>query len=373
MASPRLFLLYMTLLELRNQINVLPKSIDSTCYSSAKTYLDLLKDKFIEIISTFSMDVEGKKEFHHFEKFPDRSDVKIKEFVSDLAKIIKTFNETSLQCLKPDSKYSDFDSFVKLFFLDNGKCIYEKAMISTIKRGTDFYRIRATDKYNQYNLFDHKNMYMIAPSLSAKVGTARFNLSGYACLYLAESLYLAWEEGRRPDFHTVNFVRFRNKKDLKVLNLTIPDTSKLNSIGAFFMSYISLVCSAKAKDDDKDHWQYRLSNLFIRMVYQLEKKPIDGIKYISSKRFENDSFRLEYTKECAAYVFPPKTVDDTYCKKLASFFEMTDAHSYFYFKMYGKNFISTSKAATRDYDNTVFAYLEDQLRMEKTIPCIDII
>lgn len=363
----------MTLQDLRNQINELPKRINSSDYSFAGKYLEELKEKFIESVKTFSLDIEGKKEFQHFEKFPDRSEDKIKEFVSNLDETICRFNEKCLQCLKPDSKARDFDDFVELFFKDNKKCLYEKSMITTITSGTDFYRVRATDKKNQYKLFRHKEMYMLAPSLSAKVSTARFNLSGFACLYLAESLYLAWEECRQPDFHTTNFVRFRNKKDLKVLNLTIPEVSRLKSIGAFFMSYLSLVCSAKANDDDKDHWQYRISNLFIKMIYQLEEKYVDGIKYMSSKRFENENFRLEYTKDCAAYVFIPKSVDEEYCKKLASFFDMTDSHSYFYFKMYGKNYVSTSEAATRDYDNTIFAYLEKQLKMEKTTPCIKII
>lgn len=360
----------MTLKDLRNQLNELPNCIEDD--SSARVYLDTLKDKFIEKVMVFSTTTtEGKKEYNHFEGIEDKTDAGIEGFLKKLTEKIEMFNKRCLCCLQPISKPKDFEEFVNIFF-KNRECKDGKIMTETIRNGTDFYRIRSTDNRNLYELFDYKDMYMMSSSLSAKVSTARFNLSGYACLYLAESLYLAWEECRRPDFHTANFVRFSNTQKLKVFNLTMPESSKLNSLAALFRAYLSLVCSAKAKDEDKDHWQYRVSNLFIKMIY-MNNRNLDGIKYMSSKRFEDKNFRMEYVKECAAYVFPPKNLDDKYCKKLAALFEMTASHSYFYFKIYGINFISPSKAATRVYDNTVFAFLEEQLKKEKTTPCKDII
>ncbi|MDE5849128.1 MAG: RES domain-containing protein [Muribaculaceae bacterium] len=361
----------MKLRELRNQLNELPKGIEDGL--SAKFYLEALKNSFIGKVKTFINDPEGKKEFNHFEGIKDKTDTGISKFLGDLTDIIDDFNKKCLKCLQPDSVSNDFDVFKALFF--NGTDIRKdrKIFLENIKKDTDFYRIRGTGDKNKYELFDHKGMYMMGPEHSARVGTARFNLSGYACLYLAESLYLAWEECRRPDFHTANFVRFCNCKELTVFNLVIPDESKLRSSAAFFRTYLSLACSVKAKDEEKDHWQYRISNLFIRMIYQVEGKKIDGIKYISSKRFENENFRIEYAKDCAAYVFPPKDIDGKHCKKLASMFEMTEAYSYFYFKIYGRNFISPKKAATREYDKTIFYFLETQLKEEKTIPCKEII
>lgn len=361
----------MKLKDLREQLSKLPKNIEDNL--SANRYLDTLRQDFVETVRVFSMDPTGKIEFNNFVDLQDKTDAGIEEFVNDVDKMLSNFNDLCLKCLKPDAKPEDFKDFINLFFDNDTLCRDEKVMTETIDYGTDFYRIRSTGKQNQYELFSRKEMYMMGTKLSSKVGTARFNLSGYACLYLAESLYLAWEECRRPDFHTANFVRFINRKNLKVFTLTLPDAKKLNSLPAFFRTYLSLACSVKAKDDDKDHWQYRISNLFIKMIYQLEGHPIDGIKYMSSKRFENENFRMEYVKDCAAFVFPPKNLDDEYCKKLASLFEMTDSHSYFYFKIYGINYISSSKAATRVYDNTVFAFLENQLKKEKTIPCKDII
>lgn len=361
----------MTLKDLRDKLNNLPNSINNKL--KAEEYLEELKSNFIKDVVDFSLDPKGKKEFEHFENLKDKSDAGIKQFIDKLKKKLDEFNNIALKCLKPDSDPKDFQNLRDLFFDASCRCVYGKTFVESIERGSDFYRIRGTDDKNRYKLFSHLEMYMMSSEFSSKIATARFNLSGYPCLYLAESIYLAWEECRRPDFHTANFARFSNCRELKVFNLVIPEFAKLRSLAAFFRAYLSLVCSVKAIDDDKDHWQYRISNLFIKMIYQLDGREIDGIKYMSSKRFENENFKMDYTKECAAYVFPPKNIDDKHCIKLASMFEKTDAYSYFYFKIYGRNFIPTKKAATKEYDKTIFSFLESQLKEEKTTPCKDII
>ena len=363
------FLFYMTQQELRNNLNELPNFIQNQ--SKVRDYLDSLKQKFINTIKEFCEGIDGIKAFQHFIGVDDKSDKGIHEFVDNLNTRIGNFNDICITCIKPDYKSRDFDKFEGLFFDDSGNCKDRMVMTNVIERGRDFYRVRGTKDNDPYELYDHKGMYMMPHDHSSMVSTARFNLSGYPCLYLAESLYLAWEECRRPDFHTANFSRFRNVKKLTVLDLTIPDWHKLNSEAALFRSYLSLVCSVKATDTDKDHWQYRISSLFTRLIYQHNN--IDGIKYSSSKRFEKNKYRLDYGLESAVYVFLPRSVDDKHCKILASSFEMTKAYSYFYFNIYGINFISTEKAATRVYDNTVFAFFERQLQAEDTIRCTDII
>lgn len=359
----------MTLQELRNDLNELPDLIQNQ--SKDRDYLDSLKQEFINKIKKFVGSPDGIKAFQHFAGIKDKSAKDKYEFLVKLNKRIEDFNNLCNTCIKPNYKSDDFEKLERLFFDKSGKCKDRKVMTNVIERGRDFYRVRGTKESDPYEVFDHKGMYMIPHNHSSMVGTARFNLSGYPCLYLAESLYLAWEECRRPDFHTANFSRFRNVKKLTVLDLTIPDWQKLNSEAALFRTYLSLVCSVKANDTDRDHWQYRISNLFTRLIYH--HNDIDGIKYSSSKRFEKKKYRLDYGLESAAYVFLPKSVDDRHCKRLASCFEMTKAYSYFYFNIYGINFISTEKAATRVYDNTIFAFFERQLQAEETISCTDVI
>lgn len=369
--APVFSLIFMSLKDLITEINKLPENLEADL--SVGEYLKTLSQSYIEKLNDFYTSKDGMEAFNNFKGVSYKSSHGISAMLKSISERIERFNEVCLKCLKPDSKTVDHDTFVDMFFDKTGKCRDSSVMIQCVDKGMDFYRIRKTSDKNQYELFDYKGMYVIRPDKSSMVGMARFNLSGYACLYLAESLYLAWEECRRPDFHTANFVRFSNRKPLSVFNLTIPDSKNLNSEAALFRAYLSLVCSVKAKDDDKDHWQYRISNLFIRMIYQLDSKDVDGIKYMSSKRFENKNFRIEYVKECAAYVFPPKDVTDQHCKKLASLFEMTEAFSYFYFNIFGAKFISSKDPATREYDNTIFSFLEKQLKKQPAIPCHQVI
>lgn len=354
--------------DLRQKIDFLPKdpSIEEKIKKSANSYLDALREGFIGLLDNLD-----EHEFHHFAKYSEISSCDRKNKLKNrIEKRISSFNEICLESLKPSCTESTANKFKELFFDKSNKCRHKEEMTETLKTHTDFYRIRGVKE--GYKLYKQSELYTISPSNSSIVSTARFNLSGYPCLYLCESLYLAWEECRRPEFHNANFARFHNSRPLTVFCLTIPEN--LNSENLIFRAYLSLVCSVKSNDEDKDHWQYRISNLFIKMLSQTGCNEIDGIKYLSSKRFEKEDFQIEYSRENAAYVFPPKDIHETdHCKRLAQMFEMTKPYSYFYFKLHSLHFKSTSKALTRLYDDTVFAFLEEQLKREPTTPCIEII
>lgn len=353
--------------ELRHKIDLLPN--DSSIVKeikSAKGYLGALREGFVRLL--YDLD---EQDFHHFSKYSEVSTCDRKnKLIHKIDKRIKYFNEACLESLKPSCSDKTANDFKKIFFDSSNKCRNQEEMTETIKSHTDFYRIRGVKE--GYKLYNQNELYTISPSNSAIVSTARFNLSGYPCLYLSESLYLAWEECRRPDFHNANFARFRNSRPLRVFCLTIPEN--LNSENLIFRAYLSLVCSVKSNDDDKDHWQYRISNLFIKMLSQTGCNELDGIKYLSSKRFEKEDFRIEYSRENAAFVFPPKDIHETdHCKRLAKMFEMTKPYSYFYFKLHSLHFKSTTKAISRLYDDTIFAFLEEQLKQEPTTPCVEVI
>lgn len=354
----------MKLSELHKKIFDLPLDLNKDDYRSVELYLKSLQSHFMNLAE--SLDEE---EFLHFAKLKGTSAERRIDFLDELGKKISEFNAMCRQSLHPSTENKSYDDFVSFFFSKDWECNDPDVMIETIKAGNNFYRLRSSDSYK---LMKKDEMYLIHPSGSANIGMARFNLPGYACLYLAESLYLAWEECRRPDFHKSNFVRFKNDSPLKVFCLTIPE--KLNSVNAMFRAYLSLACSAKSSDKEKDHWQYRLSNLFIKMIYQNTRNNIDGIKYLSSKRFEKEDFRLKYSREYAAYVFPPKSDSEVRpCRKLAKKFSMTEPYSYFYFRMHSLHIKSSDKALTCEYDDTIFAFLENQLKNERTTPCVDII
>lgn len=122
-----------------------------------------------------------------------------------------------IDCLVKHESDNDLSAAPELYELlfdkSNGLPKY-KYVTSTLAVRTDFFRVRDAEKYV---LYDRKGMFILSDELENKVGAYRFNPSGYACLYLASNLYLAWEECRRPNFDTVNFLASKIQRMLKCL------------------------------------------------------------------------------------------------------------------------------------------------------------
>lgn len=291
-----------------------------------------------------------------------------------------------------DEKMSRIDSLVKhesdndlsaapklyelLFDKSNGLPKY-KHVTSTLAARTDFFRVRDAEKYV---LYDRKGMFVLSDDLENKVGAYRFNPSGYACLYLASNLYLAWEECRRPNFDTVNFSRFQNTKEVEVLDLTIHDEYKYRE--HFLMSYLALLCGAKTTDKDKHNFQYVVPQMMMKVLASSQrklesrkkdklckKKPckiIAGIRYMSSRRFDQKDLLFDDKRLTIAYVFPQHPHDDKHdiCPYLASLFWLTEPRTYFLFKTHRFNFFTRS-AYVSSYQDSLFYQLENELSKEK--------
>lgn len=259
-----------------------------------------------------------------------------------------------------------------LFDKDTGALKY-KYMVSTIAKNTDFYRVRKADKYA---LYDRKGMFVISDSLEKLTGAYRFNPSGYACLYLASNLYLAWEECRRPDFDTVNFSRFQNRCQLKVLNLEVCREYKYQE--HFLVSYLALLCCAKTTDMDNHNFQYVVPQMMMKVLCQSQRKAelakergttveeIDGIKYMSSRRYDQKDFLFNEIDLSYAYVFPqhPHDVKENICPYLANMFRLTEPRTYFLYKTHRYDFYNR-KAYVSNYQDSLFYQLEEELKKEK--------
>lgn len=289
-----------------------------------------------------------------------------------LEKRISEFNDNVIKYFWHD--YEALETIRQLFFNSIDGRVVSKEYISDVATGTPLYRMRTAEKYEKH---DYNGIYVISALNSNIAGALRYNASGQPCLYLAESLYLAWEELRRPDFHTTNFACFKPMKKLKVLDLTIP--CKLNNIDALFRSYVALACCAKAKDNDKHKWQYVIPNMFMQFLHYNQFKcsdinhVIDGIKYISSRRFECADFQFDSSPDSAAYVFPPMKHEEEHCSELKSKFRMTEAFSSFFYEIHRYDFKATRAARTSNYRDTLFGRLEELLQDEEYKRCTDVI
>ena len=245
-----------------------------------------------------------------------------------------------------------------------------KHLTSIVRRHTDFYRIRGA---NKYEIYDKKGMFVLSDRLENLVGPYRFNPSGYACLYLASNLYLAWEECRRPDFETFNFSRFQNMRDINVLDLTIRRDYFYRE--HFLLAYLTLLCCAKTTDEDKHKFQYVVPQMLMKVLCASQRNMkgkskdmggIAGIKYMSSRRYDQKDLLFDDLKLTEAYVFPQRPHDEKYdiCPYLTKLFRLTEPRSYFLFKSHRFNFFNRT-AYVSNYQDSLFYQLEETLKKEK--------
>lgn len=233
-----------------------------------------------------------------------------------------------------------------------------------VSRGHDFYRMRSTDNYE---LFDRNGMFTMPFQLLEKQDTARYNKQGYPCLYLANSLYLTWEEMRRPDVTKANFSRFQNQRKMTLLDVTIP--VKFQKRKDFVSAFLALICCANVEDDKKKYkFEYVTSNMILEAVIRanMENKCVlDGIRYISAKRFGSEKLEFENQTELMYnYVFPSMEFKPKgHSSKLENLFKLTSGRSLFLYNLHNIS-IRRLPAMTTKYKDTIFYELEQLSKKE---------
>lgn len=330
-------------------------SIESLC-KVAKDYFEneLAKIDEREFIHTY---LYGKKAIEKKETLTKW----ISRKIDKINKLVKMESDNDLNAA--------INLYALLFNKDTGIPKYQH-LTSTVKKHTDFYRIR---RANQYEIFDKKGMFLLSDKLENLVGSYRFNPSGYACLYLASNLYLAWEECRRPDFETFNFSRFHNMRDIDVLDLTIRRGYLYRE--HFLLAYLTLLCCAKTTDADKHKLQYVVPQMLMKVLCASQKDMKDksndkyeivGIKYMSSRRYDQKDLLFDDLKLTEAYVFPQRSHGEEHdiCPYLAKLFRLTEPRSYFLFKSHCFNFFNRT-AYVSNYQDSLFYQLEETLKKEK--------
>lgn len=254
------------------------------------------------------------------------------------------------------------EKFYSFFFKKDGNLVsdYYATKIDSKKH---FFRMRGSKNYQVYN---RMGLFVIPDNIIRLVGKQRFNQDGIPCLYLGESLYCAWEEVRREAFDQVNFAGFTNTKSLSVLDLTIkPNMLRKED---FVLAFFALLVSGKVVDKDAHKFQYDVSNLVMDVLQASITKGgnVDGIRYMSSRRFDGMELYVADTNRMYGYVFPPK--GDAKVGKLDKWlrdtFKLTEPRTSFMYDVHRIDFDRTKTAVTRDYQNTLFFKIEEQLKKE---------
>lgn len=161
----------------------------------------------------------------------------------------------------------------------------------------DFYRIRIGNNLN----YSRKDLFHIPFQIREKVATQRYSIPGLPCIYIADSLYTAWEEMNRPDFNNIHVSRFNfssNELKLLFLNTTTQEIRKrcLNEnkiikeqVLIKYLSYWPLLASCSFevyKRDETFKPEYIIPQMVLQWV--IESENIDGIQFKSNRiRFRN--------------------------------------------------------------------------------------
>lgn len=197
--------------------------------------------------------------------------------------------------------------------------------IREINPGESFYRIRI--KEENYPLSE-KEMFHIPFELRGRVATQRYSIPGYPSLYLAKSLYVSWEEMKRPNLDRFQAVRLESSSIIKCLDLTKPnwgnDPMHIVAYRYLVMWPLIKACSIKvANVDDSFKPEYIIPQMLLQWVRN--NGDIDGIIYTSTNVTLKED---QEHKNLYNLVLPVKDNEDQgLCSSLSSKFLMTPAIS----------------------------------------------
>lgn len=276
---------------------------------------------------------------------------------------------------------SPFEAYLEL------KQSFDMSIFSHLTNGslapnTNLYRLRK--EKGAYSL-TQKELFHIPFHQREKVATQRYSIPGFPSLYVANSVYVAWEELGRPTPDQVQACRIVNKNTITYFDLTtdiyLGDMNVINSLKPEDLWKHLIVwpliasCSVKVLNREASFKpEYIIPQLVLQIVRN--EKKWDGI------RFNSTHIDLNKMKKAKGsfynYVLPVKeNKNEGYCSKLIDLFDMTEAVPWQIIDVFGKphGIIVHSRDATpyeakgielisdkpMAYQYTIFGNLEKKL------------
>lgn len=215
---------------------------------------------------------------------------------------------------------------------------------------TPYYRARK----GEGKQYQRHEMFHIPFEDREKVTTQRFSVPGLPCLYLSNSIYVCWEELRRPDINKMQISRCKlENMRYKFLDISLTPSfmcTMLENISSkesaefskrtqkealdswnkgslnFIMRWpLIAACSIKVKKEDA---AFKPEYIFPQFLLQwvTHSKNYQGIKYFSVEANLVDNFNFS---RLINYAIPVKTIAASgYCKDLTNSFSITNPISW---------------------------------------------
>lgn len=243
-----------------------------------------------------------------------------KERINEIIKAVK-------QCVEDyyDGKtYSAYEKIGKIF----PKLPFNFSKIKEEKTGNNFFRIRSEDNRSSFKPLE---LFHMPFERRNEITTKRYSIPGFPCLYLSNSIYLAWEEMDRPKEDEMHTMLLKNMRNITYFDLTFDvynDYEKFRkktiNEQLEFLALWPLIAACAVKVCNKDDIfkpEYIVPQLVLQWVRK--EKNVDAIKYSST--------RVDLSTQKGVFhnmVLPVKaSKDDGCCDELKKIFETTPAVS----------------------------------------------
>lgn len=305
----------------------LPKSVPTD-----STFRDFIKEQLCSQylghlcnidVEQFIVNIDGEETFKETEALISIQ----KTFIDGLIKSLELYHDG-----QPAKAYSEFEKTMDTLIKNDSDAL----SMNVFTEGNSFYRIRL--KKDNFP-FSKQEMFHIPFELRGIVPTQRYSIPGFPSLYLSKTLYVAWEEMRRPSINEFQAIRLINERQVAYLDLTPPNLVMdiLDSKAYRYLMIWPLVlcCSIKVKNvNDIFKPEYIIPQLLLQWIRN--KDEVHGIKF-SSTHINHQS-----TGDLYNIVFPVReNKDHGYCSTLTSYFKLTTPISWqlLEYATGGQNFI----------------------------------
>lgn len=256
-----------------------------------------------------------------------------------------------------------FESFYTLFVKN-----VDSLRLGTIKQDSPLYRMRVGK--NGYEEFTTASeMSHIPFEYNHKVGNERYSMSGFPSLYLGSSVYVCWEEMRRPDIDYANIALFKTISTIKVIDLSNKEHYHFTS--ERFADCLVLACSFPVQfPDDPFKPEYIIPQMLLQSLVRYNRNSsneerIVGIKYSSthlkdSKLWINFPENRKNRQLFYNYVFPAFDRKETgLSAELNNMFQFWNSITYNKLKLMFPDLMSEKSDA---YGRSVFGKIEHKLQ-----------
>jgi hypothetical protein len=336
-----------------------------------KDILDLPKD-----FKSNSFDVNLKNLFIDYINVLKKNRVLIGKETNEIIEKAEYICEKINECLNDynnGKKLLAFKNFSTALDYIKDDLLYQQGKPVILGNGIDhgFYKIRESEEIlkgkKEYLHNPFENRYLLKDN--------RYSIPNIPNLYLGKSIWICWEELRKPSLDVINVSRFDiDKNQLKLFYLSqsprvlislFENPTNLKVEETQFTSMLSLLvrwplmasCSIKVYDDDlEEKPEYIIPHLLLKYVQQSKK--LDGILYFSTRLNNHSNNIPDYGTNL---VLPAKNIQKKgYCNDLLKKIKLTEAISFKEFQHLPKK--RTDEYTREEIDNWCALSVEGNLK-----------